>query len=206
MSEIPPNIAPPQWGLYANGLPVLVADSVFGMEYARDYRISDYPQEQGAFASYNKVKVPYIAKITYLIGSSIEERAAFLAAAELVTASLNLVTIYTPEIPYLNANPTHVGYRRTVQQGVSLLMVEIWCEEVRLVGAGALSNTQSINGAGGSQNGNTPPQQTAPPPTGMTPPQQSAVTGNAGGATGATVTPPDSNGNVQADYVTGGPL
>ena len=42
----------PQWGIFAqSGAPVLVANSVFGIEYARDYRISDYPQEQGAFES-----------------------------------------------------------------------------------------------------------------------------------------------------------
>jgi hypothetical protein len=206
MSEVPPNISPPQWGLYANGVPVLVADSVFGVEYARDYKISDYQQEQGAFASYNKVQTPYIAKVTYLVGSSGDERAAFLAAAEQVVASLNLVTIFTPEIPYLNANPTHIGYRRTAEQGVSLLMVEIWCEQVRIIGAGALSNTQSINGASATQNGNTTPQQAAAPATGLTPSQQSAVTNISGGATAATVTQPDSQGNVEADYVTGGPL
>ena len=46
----------PQWGIFSQGgAPVLQADSVNSFDYERGYLVSDYPQEQGAFQSYNKV-------------------------------------------------------------------------------------------------------------------------------------------------------
>ena len=162
----------PQWGIFAqSGAPVLVANSVFGVEYARDYRISDYPQEQGAFESYNKVQVPYQAKITFLVGGSVAARAAFLEAAGSAVAALDLFTIVTPEFSYPNANLTHYSYRREARHGVTLIMVDVWCEEVRITGtaqlsppaaaassqaptaSGTLSDTQSPNGAATQQGG-----------------------------------------------------
>jgi len=74
MAALPPSSGNPggvvgQWGIYdMSGAPVLTASSVAGMEYARDWRVSNYPQEQGAFASYNKVKTPFTAKVTFLVG------------------------------------------------------------------------------------------------------------------------------------------
>lgn len=145
-SSFLPNNSNPQWGLYgASGGPVLVANAVAGIEYAHDWRISDYPQEQGAFASYNKVQVPFTAKVQYLIADP-QIRQQFLRQAEVVCASLNFVAVITPDIPYLSANPVHAGYRRTSRNGVTLVLVEVWCEEVRLFGSTTTANTASPNG------------------------------------------------------------
>lgn len=139
----------PQWGIFGqDGTPVLIADSVAGMEYARDYRISDYPQEQGSFQSYNKVIIPFQAKVSFLVGGSAVERSAFLASAEAAVASLNLVTVATPEFSYPSANLTHYSYRREAQHGVTLLAVDVWCEEVRITAASQLSQSPSGGGAG----------------------------------------------------------
>jgi len=148
------NASPPQWGLFSqDGTPTLVASSFATLDYAHDYRISNYQQEQGAFASYNKVQQPFIAKVGFLVGGDAGTRSAFLNQAEQVCATLDLVTIITPEIPYLNANPVHVSYRRTAKNGVTLILVEIDLEEVRLITSAALSNTASVNGAAPQQNG-----------------------------------------------------
>lgn len=187
----------PQWGIFSKGGgPVLVADSVFGMEYARDYRISDYQQEAGSFQSYNKVQVPFQAKVTFLVGGSAIERTAFLAAAEVACASLALVVVATPEFFYPSANLTHYSYRREARHGATLLEVDVWCEEVRITGAaqlsqtggtasgtsggtgtntaptttGTLSNTQSPNGAATQQNGTVSPIQPTPSQVPTTPP------------------------------------
>ena len=149
------------WGIFDSiGNPVLEADSVFAVEYQHDYRISDYPQEQGAFQSYNQVPVPWVAKITFLVSSSREgsvaglsqvsnvKRGLFLSQAENAAFGLTLYTVVTPEFAYVNANVIHVSYRRIARQSVSMLMVDVWCEEVRVIGQGFLSNTQSTNGAG----------------------------------------------------------
>jgi hypothetical protein len=154
----------PQWGIFdQNGNPLLTVDSVDSIDYARDYRISDYPQEMGAFESYNKVQVPFQSKIGFLIGPS---RAAFLGSIEAATASLDLVTVVTPDIQYPSANLTHYGYRRESRSGVSLIRVDVWCEEVRIIQGSSLSNSQSTNGASPTQSGPTQGLQTsqnAPP-------------------------------------------
>lgn len=151
-----------RWGIYTTGgQPALVADSVQGVEYQRDYRISDAPQENGAFMSYNKVRTPYQARVTYLIADSVAARSNFLQAAEAVASSLDLFAVVTPEITYPSANVTHLSYRRVAQGGVTLLRVEIWCQEVRIVGQGQLANGQSANSAPTQNNGTTQPVEAA---------------------------------------------
>jgi hypothetical protein len=151
-----------QWGIFdPSGNPVLVADATASIEYARDYRISDYPQEQGAFASYNKVQLPFEAKVGFFINKT---RVPFLNTIEAELASLDLVSVVTPEITYPSANLTHYGYRRVQRDGVSLMLVEVWAEEVRVTASASLSNAQSTNAQPTQQNGATQAQQ-APLPT-----------------------------------------
>lgn len=157
------------WGLFLpSGAAALTASSFATFDYSHRYRISDFQQEQGAFASYNKVQTPFQAKVGFLVGGPEDERAVFFQQAELVCASLNLVTIITPEIPYMNANPMGVTYRRTARNGVTLIMVEIDLEEVRIISATALSSTQtaSPNGASPQNNGTAQPSTVTPAPGG----------------------------------------
>jgi len=168
-----------KWGLYAqSGQPALIADSVQGVEYARDYAISDYPQTEGAFESYNKVQRPFQAKLTYLVGT---DRAGFLAQVEAVAKALDLYTVITPEISYANANVTHVGYRRIATNGVTLIQVEVWVEEVRVVNTGALSSSQSPNGSPTNNDGTVQPVEA----------QTRSATAADGSVTSTFVTPPN---------------
>lgn len=146
----------PMWGIFSatTGQPILQADSTGSVEYARDYQISDYPQEQGAFASYNKVQVPFQAKVSFLIN---QDRATFLNSVESAVASLAFVTVYTPEVFYPNANLTHYSYRRESRSGVTLIRVDVWCEEVRIPSQPA-QNGQIANGATSSTNASSPTQ------------------------------------------------
>jgi hypothetical protein len=150
-----------QWGIFdQNGGPVFLADSVFSVEYMNTYRVSDYPIEEGSFASYNKVKVPTQTKITFLTGGDINNRSNFLESLEAAIQALDLFVVVTPEISYDNTNLTFFTYRRTAKAGVQLLMVEVWCEEIRIIQQGNLSNTQSTNGADTQQNGAVQPLST----------------------------------------------
>lgn len=157
---------PPQWGIFGqDGSEILTVDSIASVEYARDYQISDYPQEKGAFESYNKVQVPYQAKVGFYIGPS---RFDFLNAIEDAVASLDFVTVVTPEISYPQANLTHYSYRREARNGVTLIRVDVWCEEVRIVAEAAFESTQSTNAAPATQSGqvqSTPMIQKAPAAT-----------------------------------------
>ncbi len=161
----------PQWGIWdQNGQPLLPADATADVEFAQDYRISDYPQEEGAFASYNKVQVPYQAKVGFFIS---QQRADFLQKVKTAVASLDFVTVWTPEIQYPSANLTHYSYRRDSKNGVTLIRVEVWCEEVRVISGITSQSTQSTNGTSpttSGQNQTTPTTQTPPPAAAETTP------------------------------------
>lgn len=161
---------PPQWGIYdKDGNPLLVADSVADIEYARDYKISDYPQEQGAFQTYNKVQLPFQAKLGFYISQT---RERFLNTIEAAVKSIALVTVVTPEIRYPSANLTHCGYRREVRAGVTLIRVDVWAEEVRVVSGVIPSDPQSTNAATPGSSGEVQPidtTQNPPPAAGATP-------------------------------------
>lgn len=140
-----------RWGIYSrSGQQALIADAVSGVEYARDYAISDYPQTEGSFASYNKVQRPFQAKVIFLVGTN---RPQFLNQAEAIAKSLDLFTVITPEISYPSANIVHHSYRRIAANGATLIQVEVWLQEVRIVNTGKLSQGQSSNSAEANQNG-----------------------------------------------------
>lgn len=135
----------PQWGIFGQtGATVLAADAVLSVEYAHDYKVSDYPQEQGAFQSFNKVQVPYQHKVTFVVST---DRAGFLTAVETAVGSLDLFTVVTPDKSYPSVNLTHVGYRRVANNGASTFLIDVWCEEIRIIGSASFSNTRSTNGA-----------------------------------------------------------
>jgi hypothetical protein len=118
----------------------VTVDSVNSFEYTRDYKVSDYPQEQGAFQSYNKVQVPYQSKVTFVAAGT---RTTLLNIMEPIAASLALVVIVTPEISYPSANITHYGIRpRQSTSGPAMVYVDVWFEEIRVTAGVALS-TQS---------------------------------------------------------------
>ncbi|VWB88166.1 hypothetical protein BLA13014_04080 [Burkholderia aenigmatica] len=134
----------PIWGIYDDqGAPIAVTDTVLTLEYRGDSRISSYPQEEGAFASFNKVQMPYDARIQLVSSKSSIERAAFLAAIEAAKQSTMLFSIVTPDATYENANVVGYNYRRTARNGVTMLVVELYIEEVRETGTAQFANTQN---------------------------------------------------------------
>jgi hypothetical protein len=149
----------PSWGLFDsdNNL-VITPDSFLGMEALKDYKVSDYPVEEGAFASYNKVETPFIGKVTYGKGGDEGERTQFLTDIATAVASLDLYTLVTPEVSYDSVNVTHFDYRRTSKNGVTMLTVEVWVEEIRDTVQASFSNTQQPEGADTSNNGGVQPQ------------------------------------------------
>lgn len=62
------------------GLPNLlpVVASTIEFDFEANYHISDYPQEQGAFQSYNKVQMPFECRVRLACGGTIAQRQAFL--------------------------------------------------------------------------------------------------------------------------------
>lgn len=139
--------AKPRWGIFLKGKLIAEADNVLSVEYRQDSRVSQYPQEQGAFQSYNKVATPFEARVQLTKGGSEFDRSAFLKAIESAARSLDLYDVATPERTYSNANIERFDYRRTAHNGAGLITVEIWLVEVRETAKTAFTKTALASGA-----------------------------------------------------------
>lgn len=149
----------PQWGVFdSDGNAVVVADIVSDLSHKEEYVICNYPVEDGGFASFNKVQTPYQARVRFAAGGSEAARSALLASIDDVIADLNLYDVVTPEQTYQNANFIRREYRRVAQEGVSLLIVDVVLEEVRVVDDGSsMSSTQQPSGADPTNGGTVQP-------------------------------------------------
>jgi len=140
-------ISAPQWGIYSGDSPILLADSVVEVSFRGEWRLADYPVEQGAFESYNKVKTPYIAHVRMAKGGSASDRQMFLDNLETIAQSLDLYDVVTPEKVYENANVTTYEYKRTSQNGAGMITADIVLNEVMLTATQSFSKTIAPSGA-----------------------------------------------------------
>ena len=143
------------WGVFdSNGVNVINADSLYAIDYRNEWDIPKYPQEQGSFASFNKVATPFDIRLRFTKGGSNSDRATFLNNLQTVAASLNLYTVVTPEVTYQSANIVHIDYHREAREGATLLLVDVWLNEVRIVtgstSGGIGTNATSTGILGGS--------------------------------------------------------
>lgn len=142
------------WGIYdQDGAPVALADSVVSLGYRREYRVPDYPIEQGAFANYNKVQRPFDSRVALAKGGTEAERTAFLTAIGGACASLDLFAIVTPSFVYPSANVVAYDYQREARNGATLLIVEVTLVEIRVTGTTQFSQTAAPDGARTIDNG-----------------------------------------------------
>jgi hypothetical protein len=115
-----------------NGNPVVTPDSVLSFEYRNEQKISNYPIEKGSFQTYNKVSSPYDIRLRMTCnGQGQMTRDVFLATMQTMNESINLYSIVTPDATYTNCNVTHFDYRRESRNGVQMLTVDVWLQEVR---------------------------------------------------------------------------
>ena len=148
----------PQWGIFTQaGVPIAAADSVKGLDYRREYELSHYPVEAGAFGTYNKVQRPFESRVEFTIGDSflpnlpgsqVQRRGVFLVALEAAAASVALYTVVTPEFRYPSANVKGLDYRRSAQNGATLMTVSVGVEEVRVIGTAQFAQSQAQQPAG----------------------------------------------------------
>lgn len=120
------------WGLFLNGLPVVTADTVTSFDFKASSNISSFPVEQGGFESYNKVQKPFDVRMRFATGGSAADRQELLESVAAACNSLDLMDAVSPEAVYESVNPVYYDYRRTAVQGVGLLVVDVFCEEVRV--------------------------------------------------------------------------
>lgn len=143
------------WGIFdKNGKDALEADSIVEVEYRNESQVSNYIQEQGAFASYNKVDNPYEFTVSVAIAENLFNRSRFIRKIEGIRKSLDLFSVVTPENTYLNATLQGISYHRDNTR-VSLIIVEMLWIEVRNTGTveTLFDNTREVSGADAVDNG-----------------------------------------------------
>jgi hypothetical protein len=130
-----------QWGIYPVGSAIqlgassdanaVLSTNRFG--YIKEMHVSDFPIEEGGFASFNKVEMPGQPEVTLILDGTLEDRAAFFTALDAAVKSTALYNVVTPEAQYLNCTLEKYRYQRTNERGANLIAVEIPLKEIRPV-------------------------------------------------------------------------
>ena len=148
----------PAWSILDDsGFFALQPDSVIDFEYKGERKIPNYPVEQGSFANYNKVATPFDIRLTCSCNGHGEmKKADFLSQIQSMLDSLSLYTIVTPDANYSNVNLVHVDYRRNSKQGATLILAQLWFEEIR-TGISKTAPTANPDNASQVSHGQTNP-------------------------------------------------
>lgn len=119
--------------------------STVGIEYGKETKVSDFPVEQGGFASYNKIELPAEPMVTLSYDGSEDRRAALLNALDFACKSTDLYSVVTPEVKYINYSITRYSYSRYASRGATLLIINVWLKEIRQVTAQFVSTSNAKN-------------------------------------------------------------
>lgn len=136
------------WGIYTqDGDPALDTDSTLAVEYTGEYRVADYPLEQGAFESYNKVAMPFDTRVSVSKGGTVADREQFLSDIDDLLTTLDLFNVVTPERTYLDVNVVGARLSRTASNGAGMITVELALREIRIAPPATLRNSKEPAGA-----------------------------------------------------------
>lgn len=131
------------WGLYLNGAPVVTADTVTAFDMKRDYVVADYPLEGGKFETYDKVKIPGMPRVRFTSGMNNANVTALLSSIEAIVGDFNKYDVVTPNAVYRSFNVTHYDYRRSAQNGMGMVTVDVWLQEVQVSVSATATNTST---------------------------------------------------------------
>lgn len=141
-----PNQDAGKWGIYdsngnllgqtSNGDSVDVDDagpSTYTFDYRKETTVSDFPVEEGSFASYNKVERPGTPSVTLIVTGTQEQRTAFLSDLDDACKSTDLYSVATPEQTYYSVNIESYSYSRSNAKGANAIIVDVSLKEIRTV-------------------------------------------------------------------------
>jgi len=124
----------------------------------------------------------------------IDNRRKFLAQIDQAISSLRLFQVMTPEATYPSVNITHYDYRRDAKGGgASMIIIDVWCQEVRIAAKPVYENGQMTGTAPATDPGTpgstqtaqaqqtTPSSATTGGPTGQATQEPSGATTQSGG-------------------------
>jgi len=146
------------WGIYQNGEPVLLPDSVISIGYKQSWAIADYQIEEGGFETYDKVDTPFDTRVRLASGGSQANRQALLDAVRAIAGNLELYDVVTPEQVYSSVNIQGYELVRASNNGVGLIQIDIHLVEVRVTATAQFQNTKSPTSQSQVNDGTVQPQ------------------------------------------------
>nr|DAL40966.1 MAG TPA_asm: hypothetical protein [Caudoviricetes sp.] len=148
-----------EWGVYtASGALALEPDSISAIGYDAEYRVADFPIEEGGFETYDKVALPFQNRVVMTKGGTLEQRRTFLRAVEELRGDLELYNVVTPEWTYLNVNIVRTSLDRSRENGSGLITVELQLQEIRQNATASFTQTRDPASASPVSNGSVQPQ------------------------------------------------
>lgn len=160
----------PKWLITdKNGKTIINPDSVVAFEYKGESRLAGYPMEKGAFSTYNKVQMPYDIRLRITCGGNVAiggaggmSREVFLTTLEYMKASLDLITIVTPDMSYPSVNLENFDYRRTATNGATLITADLMFKEIRESASAVFGPAAQPGGADTASTGAVKPADPTP--------------------------------------------
>lgn len=147
-----------RWGIYLNGAQAFPYRSIVDLDFKQDWPVSDYPVENGAFQSYDKVQLPFDVRVRVTSDGNEAARQALLNAVQAAANTLDLFDVVTPEMVYTSCNITHVDYKRGSQNGVGFILIDIWFVQIRVTSTATFTDTKTPGIAGQQNTGSVAPQ------------------------------------------------
>ena len=134
------------WAVYYTGTSnaAIIPDSVKLFANRGQARVSNYPVEQGAFASFNKVEIPYDIRIILVCQGSNMRRSDFLAQLEVMKKDIRLYDISTPDRLYPSASLVSYDILRDARNGgVSMITADCLFAEIRQTASASYNTSNS---------------------------------------------------------------
>ena len=121
------------WGVYTlDNEPVFDIDSCVDFKFADQAKTSDFPVEEGGFASYNKVIEPFQPRVKLAVHGDVRI-SNLLTQLYIIVRSTNVYNVYTPSFTYLNVTLDKYDYSRTAKDGQHFVQVELTLKQINQV-------------------------------------------------------------------------
>jgi hypothetical protein len=104
-------------------------DTFISLSYSNNAKVSDFPVEQGSFASYNKTGTPFSPKVAVAVAGQ-SRMEALMQQLEDELNSINLYQLITPERVYSPVTLEKYDYARAVKAGKNMLHVTMIFKQV----------------------------------------------------------------------------
>lgn len=161
----------PEVIVVAQRVPVVTPDSFIDFNYRSESLISDYPVQDGGFASYDKIASPFETSVRMSKGGTKQGRKAFLDQIDAILDTLDLYDIVTPEKTYLAVNVLRYEVARKGNRAAYFFSeVDLYFREIREVSATysttslVIANPQDSSAASLQNAGTLQPQPTTVTP------------------------------------------